>query len=121
MAGASERLTWAVDALGPAPRERILGVGCGHGVAVSPICGRLGGTGCVVAIDRSPSMVAAASARTAEGRRAGRARVLAGSFGDVEIPDGPFDAVFAVNVAGLRRRVPSEPGGAPAAVEQAPG
>ncbi len=57
MAGkASERFVWAVDTLEVRPADRLLEVGCGHGVAVSLVCERLT-TGTVTAIDRSPKMI----------------------------------------------------------------
>jgi trans-aconitate methyltransferase len=55
----SNRLLWAVEALGVPLAIRILNVGCGHGVAVSLVCERLD---CrrIMAIDRSPKMIAMA-------------------------------------------------------------
>ena len=59
---ASDRLVWAAAVVDPAPGERVLEVGCGHGVLVSLLAERIG-TGQVVAVDRSPTMIAAAARR----------------------------------------------------------
>src|ERR687896_786143 len=66
MAGkASERFVWAVDTLEVRPADRLLEVGCGHGVAVSLVCERLM-TGTITAIDRSPKMIEMAARRNRE-------------------------------------------------------
>jgi trans-aconitate methyltransferase len=62
---ASERFVWAVDTLEVRPANRLLEVGCGHGVAVSLVRERLT-TGTITAIDRSPKMIEMATRRNRE-------------------------------------------------------
>ncbi len=91
---ASERLAWAAEVVAPRPGERVLEVGCGHGVLVD----LLAGAGAqVVAVDRSVTMTAAAARRNAAAVADGRVSLLTGSFVDVD-PAGPFDAVVSMNV-----------------------
>jgi SAM-dependent methyltransferase len=99
MAGkASERFVWAVDTLDVHPADRLLEVGCGHGVAVSVICERLT-TGTITAIDRSPKMIEMATRRNREHIDAGRARFEAVALEDADLGDRRFDKIFAFNVA----------------------
>jgi SAM-dependent methyltransferase len=105
----SERLRWAVDALGLAPGDRVLEVGCGHGVAVSLVCERLA-DGRITAVDRSPKMIALAERRNRE--HAAKARFVTATIEDADLGDEEYDKAFAVHVAALER-----PGPALAAVE----
>jgi SAM-dependent methyltransferase len=99
MAGnASERFVWAVDTLAVRPSDRLLEVGCGHGVAVSLVCERLT-TGTITAIDRSPRMIAMATRRNREHVEAGRALLEAVALDDVDFGNRRFDKIFAFNVA----------------------
>ena len=99
MAGkASERLVWAVDTLEVRPADRLLEIGCGHGVAVSLVCERLA-TGTITAIDRSPKMIEMATRRNREDVDAGRAVLEATALEDVDLGDRRFEKVFAFNVA----------------------
>lgn len=99
---ASPRLRWAVDALAVAPDDRLLEVGCGHGVAVSLVCERLRG-GRITAIDRSPRMIAMATRRNREHLAAGRAVLAATTLEEADLGAERFDTVFAVNVAAFWR------------------
>jgi SAM-dependent methyltransferase len=92
MAGkASERFVWAVDTLEVRPADRLLEVGCGHGVAVSLFCERLT-TGTITAIDRSPKMIEMATRRNREHVDAGRAVFEAIALEDADL--GPDGAVY---------------------------
>ena len=98
MAKASERFVWAVDTLKVGPADRLLEVGCGHGVAVSLVCERLA-TGTITAIDRSPKMIEMAARRNREHVDSGRAELRAVALEDADLGDRRFDKVFAFNVA----------------------
>ncbi|WP_236832839.1 class I SAM-dependent methyltransferase [Blastococcus sp. KM273128] len=94
---ASERLTWAAGLVDPAPGERVLEVGCGHGVLAALLAARLP-DGVVVAVDRSPAMVAAATARNRAAIEAGRVAVLGGPLVAAELPERGFDVVVSFDV-----------------------
>jgi ubiquinone/menaquinone biosynthesis C-methylase UbiE len=100
----SGRLERIVDALDIGPDDRVLEIGCGHGVAATLVCARLAG-GRLTAIDRSPKMIAAAAGRNAEHVAAGRAEFLVATLEDADLGDRRFDAIFAVRV-GLFHREP---------------
>jgi SAM-dependent methyltransferase len=100
---ASERFVWAVDTLQVRPADRLLEVGCGHGVAVSLVCERLT-TGTITAIDRSPKMIEMATRRNREHVATGRAVLEAVALEDADLDDRRFDKVFAFNVAPFWQR-----------------
>jgi SAM-dependent methyltransferase len=95
---ASERFVWAVKTLAPDPTDRVLEVGCGHGVAVSLICERLT-SGRITAIDRSQKMIEKATRRNREHVARGRAVLKAAALEEADFGDERFDMVFAFNVA----------------------
>jgi ubiquinone/menaquinone biosynthesis C-methylase UbiE len=95
---ASERLVWAVDTLAPGPADRVLEVGCGHGVAVSLVCERLT-SGHITAIDRSQKMIEMATRRNREHIAAGRAVLKTATLEEADLGNERFDKVFAFNVA----------------------
>ena len=106
-APAAERLVWAVDTLGVRPGDRVLEIGCGHGVAATLICERLGDAGEVLAIDRSAKMIEMAARRNAAHVAAGRARFDVASLHEADLGDARFDKVLAVHVPVFSRGDPA--------------
>lgn len=100
----SERLHSIVDGLGIRPDDRVLEIGCGHGVAATFVCERLDG-GRLTAVDRSRKMIEAARHRNARFVEAGKAEFLVARLEDLHLGDRRFDKVFAVRV-GLFHRDP---------------
>jgi ubiquinone/menaquinone biosynthesis C-methylase UbiE len=100
----SERLRSIVASLAIQPNDRVLEIGCGHGVAATLVCERLD-VGFLTAVDRSAKMIEAASRRNAEHVAAGRAEFLVAALEDLDLGERRFDKVFAVRV-GLFHRDP---------------
>ncbi|MGE5636925.1 MAG: class I SAM-dependent methyltransferase [Nocardioidaceae bacterium] len=100
----SERLRAVVDRLDVQPDDRVLELGCGHGVAATLVCERLDG-GRLTAIDRSAKMIDAAMRRNAPHVAGGRAEFLVATLEDLDLRDRRFDKIFAVRV-GLFHRDP---------------
>ena len=88
------------------PGDRVLELGCGHGVAASLVCDRLTGGGHLTAIDRSQKMVDAASARNAEHVTAGRATFICTTFEDADFGGQRFDKVFGIHFPPADRHDP---------------
>jgi ubiquinone/menaquinone biosynthesis C-methylase UbiE len=125
----SDRQRAVVDRLDVQPHDRVLEIGCGHGVAATLVCERLDG-GRLTAIDRSPKMIEAASRRNAACVEAGKAEFRVASLEDLDLGKRRFDKIFAVRV-GLFHRDPERahalaerwlaPGGTLLALFDAPG
>jgi ubiquinone/menaquinone biosynthesis C-methylase UbiE len=98
------RLRAIVERLDIRPHDRVLEIGCGHGVAATYVCERLEG-GRLTAIDRSQKMIDAASRRNAVHVRDGTAEFLVARLEDLDLGDRRFDTIFAVRV-GLFHREP---------------
>ena len=98
----SERLQAIVDQLDVHPGDRVLEIGCGHGVAATMICERLE-RGRFTAVDRSQKMIDAATKRNAA--YLDKAEFLVMHLEDLDLGDRRFDKVVAVRV-GLFRREP---------------
>jgi SAM-dependent methyltransferase len=91
------RINWTVDILDPQPADRVLEIGCGHGIAVDLVARRLD-TGRVIGLDRSAKMIALAERRNAEHVSAGRARFVQAAIESWAPGQDAFDAAFAINV-----------------------
>jgi ubiquinone/menaquinone biosynthesis C-methylase UbiE len=100
----SDRLRSIVEQLDIQPDDRVLEIGCGHGVAATFVCELLE-TGRLTAVDRSPKMIAAAERRNAGYVDAGVAEFLVRELESLDLGDRRFDKVFAVRV-GLFHREP---------------
>ncbi len=92
-----DRIKWAVDALAIAPSDRVLELGCGHGTAVSLICGSLI-DGSITAIDRSDRMIRIAEKKNAEHIAAGKAKLITASLDEANFNGECFHKIFAINV-----------------------
>jgi ubiquinone/menaquinone biosynthesis C-methylase UbiE len=93
----SERIGRFIASMKIEPEDRVLEIGCGHGVAATLVCSQLRG-GRFVAVDRSQKMVAAAKKRNAEFVQAGIAEFLHASLETLNLGDARFDKVFAMRV-----------------------
>ncbi len=101
-AAASARLAWAVEGLDVRPGDRVLELGCGHGVALALVADRLGPDGLAVGVDRSATMTAAAVRRTA-----GRARLITAPLHEADLGADRFTKVLAVHFPPLLRGDPA--------------
>jgi SAM-dependent methyltransferase len=88
-----DRLRSIVDQLGIRPGDRVLEIGCGHGVAATLVCERLDG-GRLTAIDRSAKMIEAARRRNAASVEQGTAEFLVGSLEEIDLGDRRFDVIL---------------------------
>ncbi len=95
MVAPSERLAWAAGVVAPTAGERVLEVGCGHGVLVALLAERAAE---VLAVDRSATMVVAATRRNRAAVDAGRVRLQAATLAAADLGPERFDAVVSFNV-----------------------
>jgi cyclopropane fatty-acyl-phospholipid synthase-like methyltransferase len=107
MAALSPRLAAVVEALPLQPDSRVLEIGCGPGAAARAVADRLT-TGHILAVDRSATAIAQATAASQKQLASGRLRLRQVAAEDfVLLPgDEPFDLVFAVRVGALDGRHP---------------
>ena len=80
----TERLRSVVEQLDLRPDDRVLEIGCGHGVAATLVCELLE-SGHLTAVDRSAKMIEAARRRNAAYVEAGRAEFLVAALEELEL------------------------------------
>lgn len=97
MAAVPARLRCSVEALALAPSARVLELGCGTGVAAAIVLEKLR-TGRLVALDRSPTALAAARKRHAAALAAGRLEFIAGDLATAKLSARTFDVIFGIHV-----------------------
>lgn len=91
-----KRNVWAVSLLDVQPRDRVLEIGFGPGIALREL-GRRASSGMVFGVDHSEVMVRQATRRNAQAVRAGRMSLATGSAEELPSFDEPLDKVLAVN------------------------
>jgi trans-aconitate methyltransferase len=93
---APERLAWALELLSPRPRDHVLEIGAGSGVAAELLLADYPSVK-LTAIDRSPTAIAACKRRLGPFIEAGRANVVRSELARFS-PPCSFNRAFAVNV-----------------------
>lgn len=88
---------WMVDLLSPGPRDRVLEVGFGPGVALTELLARVS-DGCVAGVDASDMLVRQARSRHADAIAAGRLEIHLGDAGSLPYGDATFDTVCGAHV-----------------------
>lgn len=97
----NRRQAWIISQIPLAAGDSVLELGCGHGVAATAICARLG-NGSYHGIDRSPTMTAAATRRNIDHVEAGRARFDTTTILEARL-DEPYDWVVAIHFPPIER------------------
>lgn len=93
----SNRIEKYVESMKIQPGDRVLEIGCGHGIAATLICSKLV-SGRYLAIDRSQKMVDAAAKRNESFVRAGVAQFKKAELESVDLGNEKFDKVLAMRV-----------------------
>jgi cyclopropane fatty-acyl-phospholipid synthase-like methyltransferase len=91
-----ERIDWTIYLLNVQPKDRILEIGYGPGVAIEKLA-RLVDAGRIVGIDHSATMLRQARKRNAKAISEGKVELLLGSVEDLPTSDAKYDKAFAIN------------------------
>lgn len=91
-----DRIRWTLSLLDVKPRDRVLEVGMGPGVAVE-LLGQIAAQGFVAGIDHSEEMVRHARRRNTKAVHSGRIVLARASAADPPAFDVPFDKIFTIN------------------------
>jgi ubiquinone/menaquinone biosynthesis C-methylase UbiE len=104
----SDRLRRVVDALPLEPGLRVLEIGGAPGTAAREVAARVGPTGHVLVLDRSPAGIARTEANCADEVSAGLLSTLEANVEDFVLPANvaTFDIAFACRVGALDGRYP---------------
>lgn len=97
----SRRIRDAVERIAIPADARVLEVGCGDGQAAALVCERLGEGGTMLAIDRSPVMIAATGERNDVHLLARRLELRAARAQRASLEPASFDLVFGINVRNM--------------------
>lgn len=97
----SQRIRDAVEQIVVPTDARVLEVGCGDGQAAALVCERLGEGGTMLAIDRSPVMIAATGERNDEHVISRRLELRAARAQRASLEPASFDVVFGINVRNM--------------------
>jgi SAM-dependent methyltransferase len=92
------RFIWAMEVMKVKPADRVLEVGCGHGVAAALVCDQLDG-GRLLGLDRSAKMIETAKRRNQENVAAGIAEFRTTTLAKADLEPESFDVVFSFNVS----------------------
>jgi ubiquinone/menaquinone biosynthesis C-methylase UbiE len=93
----SQRQRIFIEQMKLRPDDRVLEIGCGHGIAASLVCAQLT-SGHYTAIDRSQKMIDAARRRNSQFVAEGKAEFLLGDLQTIDLGERRFDKIFAQRV-----------------------
>ncbi|WP_433008287.1 class I SAM-dependent methyltransferase [Kribbella sp. CA-294648] len=105
-ASLSSRLAAVVDALPLVPGLRVLEFGCGPGAAAREVARRVGPSGFVLGVDRSPKAIQQALAAEQLSNLAFRQSAV--DVFELEPGEAPYDLAFAIRVGALDGRHPAQ-------------